>query len=290
MRILLTGATGFIGSAVLRLALRQGHEIAALVRPGKNLPGVRSLSGTLAEPPWNEIAAFKPEACIHAAWIATPGVYLESPENEQLVQWSETFIRKSARCGVRRVVALGTCLEYEFTGKILSEETSPLSSATAYASAKNALRLKLDSAAKTDGFSLCWGRVFYPYGPGEQPGRLPRLIIRNLQQAKVMELKTPRAVKDYIYIDDLAAAIMAATTGHVRGVINFGTGAGITVYELARTLGELLGHPELVRESPAAVFDPKDFVVADAGRLRALGWQPQVALKDGLRQLLHALA
>ena len=290
MRILLTGANGFIGSAVLRLALAQGHEVAALVRPGKTVGATRSFVGTLAEPPWEEIRAFKPDACIHSAWIATPGVYLESPENEQLVEWSESFVRKAVACGARRVVALGTCLEYEFSGKVLSEDTSPLASTTAYSRAKNALRLKLEAAAKADGFSLCWGRVFYPYGPGEQPGRLPGLIIRNLQQGKVMELKTPHGVKDYIYIEDLAAAIMALAMSAVTGAVNLGTGTGITVLKLASTLAKLLDHPELVRESPQAVHDPKDYVVADVTKLRALGWTPRVELREGLQRLLQSLA
>jgi nucleoside-diphosphate-sugar epimerase len=289
MRILLTGANGFIGSAVLRLALAQGHEVAALVRPGKNVTATRVLAGTLDEPPWDEILSFEPEVCIHSAWIATPGVYLESPENEQLVEWSEKFVRIVAELGALRVVALGTCLEYEFSGKVLSEANSPLASTTAYSRAKNALRLKLETAAKADGFSLCWGRVFYPYGPGEQPGRLPGLIIRNLQQGKVMELKTPHGVKDYIYIEDLAAAILALATSSVTGVVNLGTGTGITVLELANTLATLLGKPQLVRESPTAVHDPKDYVVADASKLHALGWTPRVALREGLQRLLQSL-
>ena len=185
MKVLLTGATGFIGSAVLKRAVSRNHEVAVLVRPGKTSPTALQLMGTLENAPWNEIAAFRPEVCIHTAWNATPGVYLDSPENERLVEWSERFIRKAVAGGVRRVVALGTCIEYKMTGEILSEETTPLAPTTKYARCKDSLRCKLDQAAREDGFSFSWARVFYPYGPGEHPARLASSAIDQIRRGKI---------------------------------------------------------------------------------------------------------
>ncbi len=80
MRILVTGASGFIGSAFCRLALGHGHEIAGLMLPTETPPAhvpasthMHWLKGTLAEPPWPAIERFRPEVCVHFAWIATPG-------------------------------------------------------------------------------------------------------------------------------------------------------------------------------------------------------------------------
>ncbi len=288
MRILLTGATGFIGSAVLKLAVSQNHEVAALVRPGKTLSATRLLVGTLERAPWNEIAAFGPEVCIHTAWITTPRVYLDSPENERLEEWSELFIRKAVACGVGRVVALGTCIEYKMTGKILSEEMTPLAPATRYARCKDSLRCKLDQAARADGFSFSWARVFYPYGPGEHPARLASSAINEIRRGETLELKNGDSVKDYIFIDDLAAAILAVATGDTHGAINLATGVGVPVGEVARTIAELLGRPELIREITPAVPDPFSFVVADVRRLHTLGWQPRVTLREGLQQLIQS--
>jgi nucleoside-diphosphate-sugar epimerase len=81
MRILVTGATGFIGSAFCRVARKAGHELAGLMLPTEQPPadlrgrqGLTWLAGSLAEPPWPGIESFHPEACVHFAWIATPGV------------------------------------------------------------------------------------------------------------------------------------------------------------------------------------------------------------------------
>src|SRR5262245_21575895 len=97
VNILVTGATGFIGSAYCKLAANRGHSLAAIVRPQSGRPidfpgAVSVLRGTLAEPPWELIEQFHPEVCVHAAWITTPGVYLESPDNELYRAWSLEFL------------------------------------------------------------------------------------------------------------------------------------------------------------------------------------------------------
>src|SRR5262245_19641395 len=101
MKIWLTGATGFVGASFARLALDRDHEIAGLVRNEKLLSKqLRSnkkfvlLKGSLSEAPWQAIESFKPSVCVHSAWIATPGVYLESPENPTYFESSLTFLKK----------------------------------------------------------------------------------------------------------------------------------------------------------------------------------------------------
>jgi nucleoside-diphosphate-sugar epimerase len=292
MRILLTGATGFIGSAVLKLAASQGHEVAALVRPEKTatpkpVKGVRWLTGTLADAPWGQIIAFHPVVCIHAAWITTPGVYLESPENDQLVVESEGFIKRAVAAGARRAVALGTCIEYQITGSKLAEEITPLAPVSRYARSKDALRRRLEQKSFQDGFHFNWGRVFYPYGPGEHPARLCSAAIQKLRAGQPLTVQNSESVKDYIYIEDLASAIMTLAGSNVSGPINLGTGIGVSVGEVARTLGDLLGHPGLIRETSSAMPDPFNYVVADASRLRALGWAPKYTLREGLQKMIQ---
>ena len=122
MKILVTGATGFIGSAFAKLALSHGHEIGGMMLPTENPPAhvpasdkMVWIKGTLAELPWREIEAFKPDACIHFAWIATPGVYLEAPENEKHLEWSLNLARRLKGIGMSQFVGVGTCIEYKIT-------------------------------------------------------------------------------------------------------------------------------------------------------------------------------
>jgi len=293
VKLLLTGATGFIGTACLRLALEHGHHVGALVVPGeeKKLPrhsDLTCMTGTLAEPPYDEIAAFAPEVCLHTAWVTAPGVYLESPDNDLFLAWSRDFIKGIADRGVEHVMVLGTCIEYQISDKPLSEDSTPVDPATRYAECKNALREYL-AACEGRPQSWCWGRVFYPYGVGEHPSRLCSAIINKLRVGESICLKTPSSVKDYIHIDDLAAAVLLCLERRHRGAINLGTGNGVSVGEMAEMIGRLMERPELITHAEPPAIDPQGHVVADSARLRSLGWEPHVSMETGLSRLVTHL-
>jgi len=242
--------------------------------------------GTLAEPPWQELEKFKADACVHFAWIATPGIYLESPENENYFRWSREFVRRIWEFGAQRIVSAGTCVEYRMSNEKLSEDKTPIEPTTTYARWKDALRIALEEDSKKHGFQFAWTRVFYPYGVGEHPARLCTAIIQKLGRGETIELKTPNSTKDYIYIEDLASAFLTVLQKQFQGTINLGTGIGITVKEIAQTLGEMMRRPELIKEVVPPQVDPLGYVVADVSKLRGLGWKPEHDLRRGLEKLL----
>jgi len=293
MKILVTGATGFIGSTFSRLALSHGHSIGGMMLPTEKMPvglGANErmmwFKGTLAEPPWQELEKFKPDACVHFAWIATPGIYLESPENENYFGWSREFVRRVREYGAQRIVAAGTCIEYRISNEKLSEDKTPVEPTTNYARWKDALRVALEEDSKKNGFQFAWTRVFYPYGVGEHPARLCSAIIQKLGRGERIELKTPNSTKDYIYIEDLASAFLTVLEKQFQGTINLGTGIGITVKEIAQTVGQMMNRAELVKEMNPPQVDPLGYVVADVSKLRGLGWTPEHDLRRGLEKLL----
>lgn len=290
MRLLVTGGSGFLGAAFVRVAVDRGHHVAVLSRAANDHrdPQVTWLSGSLAEPPWAEIARFAPEACVHAAWIATPGVYLESPENADWVWWSLEFLSRLPALGVRSLVALGTCIEYQITGQPLREEVTPLAPASAYARGKCELHERLRASPALAHTALAWARIFYPYGEGEHPARLASSLIGRLSRGEPVALRTPGSVKDYIHADDVATALLTLVEHGFNGPINIGTGEGVAVETIGRNLAALLGRPELVEVPANPVADPLDFVVADPARLHSLGWRSQVTLAAGLRRLVEA--
>lgn len=289
-RVLVTGGTGFLGGALVRRALDAGWDVAVLSRtphPGSDAR-IRFLRGTLAAPPWHELERLRPDVVVHAAWVTTPGVYLESPENADWLRWSEAFAMGLPALGVRRLVALGTCIEYAITGTPLNEDSTPLGPASAYARAKVELHRRLIEGLRGSGLSLAWARIFYPYGPGEHPARLASALISRFRAGEVLRLRTPRSTKDYLHVDDVGGALMTLVGSRAEGAFNVGSGVGVTVEAFARTLAGLAGRPELVQAEDSGVVDPLDHVVADASRLRALGWSPKVSLVDGLRGMLES--
>lgn len=295
MKILITGGTGFIGGNFLRQALSAGHEFAVLIVPGQrppddfaNHPHCLWLSGGLESVPWKQIEEYAPEVCVHCAWITTPGVYLESPENYRFKKSSLEFLSKARQCGVKQFVVLGTCIEYQITGQVLVEDCTPLVPTTTYAKCKNELRLELEALISREGGSLCWARVFYPYGPGEHPSRLASSIIQKLSRNEKILLKTPGSTKDYIHIDDLGAALLRVVEKKFTGAINLGTGIPVSVSEIAGTLSRLLEKPGLVDIADPPEKDSLPFVVADASRLHSLGWSPKHSMESGLKTLIQS--
>jgi nucleoside-diphosphate-sugar epimerase len=294
MKILVTGATGFIGSAFARLALSCGHEIGGMMLPTETPPAHVPVSdkmiwikGTLAELPWREIEKFAPDVCVHFAWIATPGVYLESPENENYLRWSLELVHCLRGIGTNHIVGVGTCIEYKITDVPLSEDRTPVDPTTLYSRCKNTLRETLEAEAKREGWSFCWGRVFYPYGVGEHPARLCSALIQKFRHGEKLVLKTPHSTKDYIYIEDLAEAILVTLEKKFTGTINWGTGQGISVRQIADAVAAMLGRPELVEEVSPPEKDPLGYVVSDATRLHQLGWKPAHNLAQGLTKLMQ---
>jgi nucleoside-diphosphate-sugar epimerase len=290
-RILITGSTGFIGSAVLHRALTAGHEVGVLLRPGHpappRAPAITVVTGSMAEPPWEALRAFAPDTLIHCAWIATPGLYLESPENWNHVEWSESLVMRLVEQGLQQLVVLGTCIEYRMGPDRLHETETSLDPKTPYALAKDRLRRRLvERLTDHPGVRLAWGRVFYPYGEGEHPARLCSSLISTLRRGDEVVLRTPDSTKDYIHISDLAEAILRVAEARVDGPVNLGTGTGVTVREIADRLAAMLGRADRVRTSSPTVPDPLGDIVADAGRLRKLGWEPKVTLESGLRRLI----
>jgi nucleoside-diphosphate-sugar epimerase len=188
--------------------------------------------------------------------------------------------------GTHHLVGLGTCVEYQISDQKLSEERTPVAPTTTYARCKNDLRKTLEADARDHGFAFCWARVFYPYGPREHPSRLCSSIIQKLGQGEKIVLKTPNSTKDYIYIDDLAEALLCVVEQKFRGIINLGTGLGTTVKQIAQSLGEIMGRPELITELSLPQVDPLGYVVADITRLQQLGWRPACSMRQGLEKLV----
>lgn len=273
MKLFVTGADGFIGSSIAATAFTHQHEVLRLAKPNR----MDSL-------PWAEIADFAPEVCVHSAWIATPGVYGESELNALHRQWAREMVSKMAMLGVKHFVVLGTCGEYGESATPLSEDSSIISPESTYARQKHALHLELQSLQRELQFSLCWARVFFPYGPREHHDRLVTRLFRECKAGVLMGdfLQHPHSVRDYIHVDDVAAAIVMLAEQHYDGTVNVGAGAGVSLETLARMVAEVM-NVDFAPPKESNESDRIDIVVSDNCKLRKCGWVPRYDLRSGLK-------
>jgi dTDP-6-deoxy-L-talose 4-dehydrogenase (NAD+) len=292
MRIFVTGANGFIGRAFCRAAVSAGHEVLGLCRrTTPALPtGCQTLIGDLAHVPWDEVQRFAPDTLLHLAWIVTPGAYLNAPENDSLIAESGDLFRKAIDLGVQHLAASGTCIEYAPSDEPLKENVSPLAPSLAYSRGKVAALKELESLAAEHGVPWSWFRIFYCYGEGEHPDRIASWIMRKLSSGEPVEVKTPDSVKDYIHVDDVAAAMLWSLEKGLEGPVNVAGGNGVRILDLARHIARAVGaDPALVSGANPPAPDPFPTTIADVSKLRDSGWEPGIPLSFGLDRMWQSL-
>lgn len=293
MRVLLTGATGFLGSHVARLLVHEGCEVHALVRAESSLARLDDVRDALhlvrgdvldAEQVTDAVGRVQPELCLHLAWYAEPGVYLRSPLNTRYIGATVHLAEQLAGAGCKRLVVAGTCAEYDADYGYLSEST-PTRPVTLYAASKVAAQTVLAVLAEQIGLSVAWPRIFYIYGPGENPKRFVPDIITTLLAGRPTRTTLGEQVRDYLHVEDVAGALWAVAGSDLAGVVNVGSGVPVTNREIVLKIGEIVGRPELVKlgDLPYRAGDPM-FVCANVDRLRKrTGWLPAYDIESGLR-------
>ena len=295
MRVLVTGASGFIGAAVMRLLLEQEVETAALVSAGKPLDRLRDLDtrfvrieGRLADiltlrP---QLEAFRPDACIHLAWYAEPGKYLYSPENVPIMQQSLSLLQTLIEIGCQQFVGVGTCAEYDTDVGFLRED-GPTNPATIYAACKLSMCLIGQHMAAAAGVNFAWGRLFYLYGEQEDSRRLVPAVIQSLRQGKPFDATAGEQVRDYLHTTDVASALITLVQQNTHGIYNIASGIPITMRNLMENIGEIVGGKDLIRFGaiPYRQWEPM-FICGDNHKLKSLGWSPRYTLREGLTQTI----
>lgn len=287
-RVLVTGASGFVGGHVLPLLVAHGHEVHATARGNGRGGDVVWHAADLLRSGDAEslIEAVRPEALLHLAWHVAPGEFWWSTRNVEWVESTLRLARAFAASGGSRLVSAGTCAEYDLSRGFCTEFVTPTEPATPYGAAKHAVHSVLERSADQLGLSVAWGRIFFPYGPGEPESKLVASVIRALLRGEEAECTAGDQVRDYLHVTDLASALVHLIESDLRGPVNIGTGMPVTVAYVATTIGRLVGAIDLLKlgARPAAE-DEWPLVVADVRRLnRDLGWKPSLALEDGLSQ------
>lgn len=297
MRVLLTGATGFIGSHVARLLVTQGHAVTAVVRRQSSrwrLQDIESALQTVCAESDGlnglrcNLERVQPEVCLHMAWESVDG--WSASTNVDSAVFSLLMLRAALESGCRRIVVAGSCFEYEPAATPLSEE-SPVRPHDLYSASKHAVHLIAHQLAGIHGASLAWLRIFNTYGTHDDDRRLVPSVVRALVGGKIAEATAGEQIRDYTHVEDVASAVWTVATSSHSGPINIASGVPVTVRDLATTAARLVGKPEMLRLGVRPYRQGEPMIVrADVSRLRNdLGWAPRYDLERGLAQTVQWL-
>jgi dTDP-6-deoxy-L-talose 4-dehydrogenase (NAD+) len=265
-RVLVTGATGFVGRQVLDYLATQDVYLTVIVREGKqslftNNPAVHNIITTVdlfAETSewWADVMQGI-DTLVHVAWYAEPGLYLQSSKNLDCLQGTLCMAKGAIQAGVRRFVGIGTCFEYDLSYGMLSTET-PLKPLTPYAGAKAAAYMALTPALAANGIEFAWCRLFYLYGKGEDVRRLVPYLREKLAAGEPAELTSGNQIRDFIDVSEAGRLIGDVALGIVQGSVNICSGIPITVKELAEDIADEYGRRDLLKFAarPDNLIDP----------------------------------
>jgi nucleoside-diphosphate-sugar epimerase len=290
-RILLTGATGFIGSHVARRLVNCGHDVTAIVRPGADRWRLADIESQLSIVEGDlgtfsgivhRVRARRPDICIHLAWQGWSGK-AAAEANLSSLGISLEVLRMMIDLSCRRFVAAGTCFEYRLTADPLTE-TTPLQPHDLYGACKKSLFEVAQPFSALTGISVVTPRIFYSYGPYEDERRLVPSIAQALLRGEVVNVTPGEQVRDYLHVEDIAAAICAVARSGVTGAVNIASGVPTTIAGVANRVGRLLDRLDLINLGALRYREGEPMhIVGDPTVLRTqVGWSPAFDIDSGL--------
>jgi nucleoside-diphosphate-sugar epimerase len=293
-RVLVTGATGFIGRHCLQPLLENGYDVLALGNrdhPDSTTP--RGLS-------WHRVdlldeaataslmGRIRPTHLLHLAWYAEPNRFWTALENLSWVAATARLLQLFGRSGGERAVLAGSCAEYQWRYGLCSEEFTPCEPATLYGACKHGAHVVFDAWSRQTGISGAWGRIFFLYGPHEHPTRLVRSVITDLLKNRPARCTEGSQRRDFLHVQDVAAAFVALLGNQVSGAVNIASGTPTPVREVVWRIADQLGRRDLVQLGTIDPGAQAPVVYADVTRLRnEVGFAPRYDLDSGIAQTIE---
>jgi nucleoside-diphosphate-sugar epimerase len=276
MKTLITGASGFIGRALLRQNLI--GELHVTSRVYTSLPaGITGHFGDLGDKEFVKYLAEQQfERVIHLAWQGLPN--LSEGNNLRNLKTSKQFLEILASSGVEDFHIAGSCLEYgdksgQLNEGVIGENISDFASA----------KIELLEFVAGLGVAYKWHRIFYAYGPFQHDNSVLSSAFLSAKNGVSLKLSNPNISRDFVYVDDVAKAIsrLIETTG-VSGIFNIGSGKSTTVKYLVDTLKSKMGF-----EVQNQAFEESPALTADINKItKTCGWTPEVSIEQGVKKFV----
>lgn len=291
-RVLVTGATGFIGRQCLPMLLENGYEVHGTFfrKEAPHAADVHWHHADLLDA--NQLSELMrrvaPTHLLHLAWNATPGVYMSSPENVDWLRSGLYLVQLFKEFGGERIVGAGTCFEYDWSYGYCRESLTPLNPSTLYGTCKHALQMAIAGFSEGAGLSSAWGRIFFLYGPHEHESRLVASVIRAVLRGEPARCSSGNQIRDFLHVQDVGGAFVALLDSQVTGPVNIASGQPVRISEVVETIGQHLERPDLIALGalPDRPNEPS-ILLADASRLTSeVGYRPRHDLRTGLQDTI----
>ncbi|MCK9613958.1 MAG: NAD(P)-dependent oxidoreductase [Candidatus Omnitrophica bacterium] len=294
-KVLLTGASGFIGRHTIPFLLEKKYEVHA-VYIGKNKPFFEKNKRLF----WHRCDLFcfpkqkkllsevKPTHLLHLAWDVADKHYKSSFKNISWVQLGLELLINFVNVGGKRAVGVGSCYEYGTSGIPCVEDLTPLKPNSLYGVCKNNLQQIFSYFLKQNRVSNAWGRIFYLYGDYQNERQLVSNAIANLLRNRYFRCRNGEQIKDYLYVEDAASALVNLLDSNVEGPVNIASGKPTVIKNIIFLIADLLRKRNLVEIGNDSLISEPFFSVANTKKLNeVVGWKPKFKLEDGIKKTIE---
>lgn len=296
-KVLVSGATGFIGANLTRRLVKENYEVHILVRKGSDVWRIKDIISKLYIHKINLLEKqrlsklmhdIKPNVIFH---LANLGLYggVDSPIEEYIkinLVGTNNLIESTHNTNYECFINTGSSSEY---GDKLSpmKEVNVCQPSTNYALTKLASTLYAQAYAKKNKKPLATLRLFSPFGPFDHPARFISQMILKLLKSEEISIKSPQDVRDYIFIEDVVNAFLACMKSSDRlsgEIFNIGSGKQTSIITILNLLRNLIRSKSKINYGSSS---KKDKIVWQADIKKAkqkLGWEPKIALTQGVEE------
>ena len=301
--VLVTGGTGFIGLHTLRALLKCGYKVHVFVRPSSDLSAlnevekiiVHSVDITNREAVMKEVKDIAPAHIFH---LATSTIMSGKTADAKTllatnIEGTINLMDAAAHAEVSSFINMGSFLEYGPKNHPATEDER-CDPVELYAVSKLASTLYGQGLARRIGFPCITFRLFTPYGPGIQKGRLVRTLIEKVRAGEEVPLVKRTIARDFVYVEDIPAVLIEAATKaslYAGEIFNLGSGIHTTMEELMKRVEDAVGVRALARWNafPTLSYDSDLWQANMKKTFSAFSWRPKTSLGDGLRRVVAHL-
>ena len=301
-RVLVTGASGFIGSALVDELVRRGKEVHCLLRPGGQARYLAAVSSRIcvhsvdlsnADGVRDAVSASQPEVVFHLAAVGVTDVTVDPALAVEVNVVGLLNLLAALRGRFRVFVNTGTCHEYGSGEPPFREDQDPRPELP-YAITKTAAWRFCNRFWQTQRWPIVTVRPFAVYGPRQAPSAFIPACIRAAQQGRDFDMTGGEQRRDWIYVGDVVEGLIRASTvpEAAGGTFNLCTGRESTLYEVACLIVEQSGKRIAINRGALPYREGENWrLVGDNTRARTiLRWEPHVTLTEGIRRTIQAAA
>lgn len=274
-RVFLVGGLGFVGLPIVRLLLKRGHQVCLLVRSvdsrcqalvdeystaiefvtgNCNVMSVEAYTGAMSGC----------DGVLYCGWYTNPSDYLNSTENLAYLAGALRCVQALENSAVSHFAALGTCLEYDLGDWYVDAQSVEIPQ-TLYGATKLSLKNIIARVCASLKTSYAWYRLFHLYGDDEKAGRLYSSVMHSIKTDTPLMLTSGEQIRDFTEITLVASMIVDAFENRVEGVVNIGSGKGVSVRDFVSELALRYEKLHLMHfgERPGRLDDPHVIVASD---------------------------